>query len=397
MEIEDQHITDKDYEFALRALEDLSFRQSEEFANWLGEADHYALFKEISTSREALMNLHPEMVPNVDKAWKRIDPHQRQVSMKKSKRYYLWATGAAAAIILFVAGYTVFSDKTSKGLPVTEEALAVVYPLSDKIQEVELKTDNGQTLIIDKQKQSEEGLIQAGAKLEAEALVYQEKATEKEIKVTMHTLSTPRGKDFKLILEDGTEVWLNAESRLHYPNHFNHTERRVELEGEAFFHVAKDPTRPFIVKSGTAETRVLGTEFNFRSYPHEDRHVTLVSGSILVSDSKKENELQLKPGENVPIDENEQLLIPQKVDINEFIAWKDDLFCFRGEKLIDIMKAIGRWYNLEIAFTDEAAMHYHFNFWARRTASPQEVLRFLNQVGKVKAVLKDTRIIVSKL
>ena len=102
----------------------------------------------------------------------------------------------------------------------------------------------------------------------------------------------------------------------------NEEMEEVELEGEAFFHVAKDASRPFIVKSGTAETRVLGTEFNFRAYPHESRHVTLVSGSVIVSDTQKENELRLTPGEDAPLDENDLMLIPRKVDINEYVAGK---------------------------------------------------------------------------
>ena len=151
------------------------------------------------------------------------------------------------------------------------------------------------------------------------------------------------------------------------------------------------------MKSGTAETRVLGTEFNFRAYPHENRHVTLVSGSVIVSDTQKENELQLTPGEDAPLDENDLLLIPRKVDINEYVAWKDDLFCFREAELAEIMKAIGRWYNLTIVFTDEASMRYHFNFWAERTNQPEQVLQLLNQVGKVKATLEGSRITISKL
>lgn len=85
------------------------------------------------------------------------------------------------------------------------------------------------------------------------------------------------------------------------------------------------------------------------------------------------------------------------MDINEYVVWKDDLFCFREAELAEIMKAIGRWYNLTIVFTDEASMRYHFNFWAERTNQPEQVLQLLNQVGKVKATLEGSRITISKL
>lgn len=386
MKTEEQPILEQDYEYALRALDDWQFRQSEEFITWLNDDSHRNLFLEITDNREALMNLNSEMAPDVNKAWIRVAPHPKASPLKK---YYLWAA-SAAAIALLIIGYSLFDSSEQSQLQ-----LVVVLPVSTGVQEVTLHTENGQTMKV-ADLQDKELMAQAGARLEAEDLSYQNVPVKEEA-VIMHTLSTPRGKNFKVILEDGTEVWLNAESKLHYPNRFTGKERIVELEGEGFFQVAKDTARPFIVKSGTAQTRVLGTQFNFRSYPHESRHVTLVSGSVRVSDTQKGNELQLNPGEDAPLDENDQLLIPRKVDISEYTAWKDDLFCFREAELIDIMKAIGRWYNLAIVFTDESAIHYHFNFWAHRTDQPEQVLQLLNQVGKVKATLEGSRITISKL
>lgn len=386
MKTEEQPILEQDYEYALRALDDWQFRQSEEFITWLNNDSHRNLFLEMTDSREALMNLNPEIAPDVDKVWKRVAPHPKISPLRK---YYLWVA-STAAIVLLIIGYSLF-DSSEQSQP----QIAVVLPVSTGVQEVTLHTQNGHTIKVT-DLQDKQLMAQAGAWLEAEDLSYRNAAVKEEA-ATMHTLSTPRGKNFKVILEDGTEVWLNAESKLHYPNRFTEKERIVELEGEGFFQVAKDTARPFIVKSGTAQTRVLGTQFNFRSYPHESRHVTLVSGSVRVSDIHKENELQLIPGEDAPLDENDQLLIPRKVDISEFTAWKDDLFCFREAELIDIMKAIGRWYNLAIVFTDEPAMHYHFNFWAHRTDQPEQVLQLLNQVGKVKATLEGSRITISKL
>lgn len=386
MKTEEQPILEQDYEYALRALDDWQFRQSEEFITWLNNDSHRNLFLEMTDSREALMNLNPEIAPDVGKAWKRVAPHPKISPLRK---YYLWAA-STAAIVLLIIGYSLF-DSSEQSQP----QIAVVLPVYTGVQEVTLQTQNGHTIKVT-DLQDKQLMAQAGAWLEAEDLSYRNAAVKEEA-ATMHTLSTPRGKNFKVILEDGTEVWLNAESKLHYPNRFTGKERIVELEGEGFFQVAKDTARPFIVKSGTAQTRVLGTQFNFRSYPHESRHVTLVSGSVRVSDIHKENELQLIPGEDAPLDENDRLLIPRKVDISEFTAWKDDLFCFREAELIDIMKAIGRWYNLAIVFTDEPAMHYHFNFWAHRTDQPEQVLQLLNQVGKVKATLEGSRITISKL
>lgn len=387
MKTKEQPIQEQDYEYALRALDDREFRLSKEFIVWLEEESHRILFREMMDSREALMNLNPPMTPDIEKAWRRVNPHRK---VSSAKNFYVWVA-SAAAVALLIIGYSFFSATEENPRAET----AVVFPAAENGQSVELQTGDGQVVPItdltDKQL-----IACAGAQLKDESLRYQN-ATQAEEPVDIHILSTPRGRNFKLVLEDGTEVWLNAESKLHYPNRFTGNERKVELEGEAFFHVAKDAAHPFIVKSGTTETRVLGTEFNFRAYPDESRHVTLVSGSVIVSDSRKENKLQLAPGESVPLDENDSMLIPLKVDIKEYIAWKEDLFCFREAQLVEIMKAIGRWYNLAIVFTDEASMHYHFNFWAERTDSPEQVLKLLNQVGKVKATLAGDRITISKL
>ena len=365
-----------DYEYALKALNDPQFRRSEEFIVWLRDEANRSLFQTMMESREALMNLNHELSPDIDNAWKRMDSrikHRKQTSVLR--QFYLWGIGTAAAIALIVLCISLF---TKEEQPLQQTTMIAILEKSEELQEVILQTEKGMTPI------------------EEASLSYQEINNEKG-SPQIHTLTTPRGKSFKVILDDGTEVWLNAGSKLQYPDEFTETERIVTLEGEAYFHVSRDTKHPFIVKSGTVETRVLGTEFNIRSYPQEERHVTLVSGSVLVRDSQKENELQLEPGQNVALDANGQLLIPNNVDVNEFIAWKDNLFCFREAKLKDIMKAIGRWYNLSIIFTDESAMDYHFNFWAQRDDSPEQALRLLNQVGKVKATLDGSQIIISKL
>ena len=108
----------------------------------------------------------------------------------------------------------------------------------------------------------------------------------------MQRLSTPRGMDYKVILADGTEVWLNAESRIEFPSNFQGNERRVSLQGEAYFKVARNEQSPFIVSTEQMEVRVLGTEFNLKSYSNEAAHVTLVKGSVEVGDKR------LTPGQD---------------------------------------------------------------------------------------------------
>ena len=228
-----------------------------------------------------------------------------------------------------------------------------------------------------------DSLASLGTTMEdAQEIAY--RATEET--ATQHTLSTPRGKDFKLVLHDGTEVWLNAESTLRYPSRFSGDRRVVELSGEAYFKVARDEARPFFVKSGAIETQVLGTSFNFRNYDHSTPHVTLVEGRVLVTGYS--TSVTLRPNDDAQIHTDGTIRVTQ-VDPRNYTAWTEGYFYFDNATLEDIMRELGRWYNLTIRFENTRAMSYHFTFWARRTGSAEETLRLINGLGKVNAVLED--------
>jgi len=125
--------------------------------------------------------------------------------------------------------------------------------------------------------------------------------TAKVEDVKGRTLSTPRGMDLKVMLPDGSEIWLNAESSLSFPESFD-KERRVNLSGEAYFKIARDTKRPFTVTTERMNVKVLGTEFNFRSYSTERPQVSLVKGSVEVLSNKGAVEAILSPGQGANID-----------------------------------------------------------------------------------------------
>ncbi len=380
----------EEYEYALAALNDCDIRQSESFKVWLQDESHKQLFAELCDCREATMNLHSEIAPDTEQAWRhfstRIKPNP--IAARKTrfgKRFILWSCSAAAT--LSVAVWFVF-----QGLSGEKKQAAAIFPALNEPQEVVLHTDKGLTFTLTSRK-DEEDIKQVGAEVNEQEEVLRYRQSQKE-NIAMHTLTTPRGKDFKVILDDGTEVWLNAESCLRYPVKFTGEKRVVELKGEAFFQVAKDKEHPFVVKSNGTEAHVLGTQFNFRAYAEGSRHITLISGSVKVSDPVSTNELILQPGQDVLL--GEEILRPREVDVEEYTAWTKGLFYFDNTTLTEIMKTIGRWYNLTIVFTDEATMHYHFSFWADRKETPLQTIERLNRVGKVKAILEDEQIIISQ-
>lgn len=372
-------------EYAISALNDSRIQHSEAFKVWMEDEANCKLFLELMNYREAMMNLRGKDCPKTDDAWAHFSslvsdtPRNHQhTSLRKT---IIGFSAVAAVLIVVVCLFFVFSpEKTDK------PTYALVYPALKKLQEVTLQTSNGAKFVVT-DAQSTSKIAQIGVKVLCRNGELNYKAASSAQKSAVHLLSTPRGKDFKIVLEDGTEVWLNAESSLRYPVKFVGDTREVELEGEAFFHVAKDAKHPFIVKSGNTQARVLGTQFNFRNYPNEVRHITLVSGCVKVTDAKASNSLFLKPGEDVEL--GDVHLSSKQVSVEEYTAWTKGLFYFEKTELSAIMKVLGRWYNLTIKFVDKPSMHYHFSFWSSRADSPQEAIDRLNRMGKVKASLND--------
>ncbi|WP_127132936.1 FecR family protein [Pseudoflavitalea rhizosphaerae] len=178
--------------------------------------------------------------------------------------------------------------------------------------------------------------------------------------IRYNTMSTPNGRQFTVVLPDGTKVWLNAASSLRYPTMFTGTERKVEITGEAYFEVAKNASMPFraLVNNSTV-VEVLGTAFNISSYNNEKViKATLVEGAVrVITDNNVEsriNSVVLKPGQQAKITAAETsrgaLNVLNNVDIGKVLAWKNGLFNFNGVKLEDAMMQLARWYDIEIVY-----------------------------------------------
>ncbi|HWK03171.1 MAG TPA: FecR domain-containing protein [Puia sp.] len=196
----------------------------------------------------------------------------------------------------------------------------------------------------------------------------------------IHTLVTPRAGTFKVILADGTRVWLNNESSLQYPSSFTGTERAVVLTGEAYFEVTKDAQRPFRVRIGEKMINVLGTDFNVSAYSNEKGiATTLLSGSVSLSDG--EHHVTLKPGEQGvfnPGQEHADLLVLQGIDTENIIAWKEGKFYFFHADVLPVLRELSRWYNIEIEFQGPPSKR-PYDFQRKRTnISLNEVLELLN-------------------
>ncbi|MBD1422214.1 FecR family protein [Sphingobacterium chuzhouense] len=174
----------------------------------------------------------------------------------------------------------------------------------------------------------------------------------------MLTLSTPRGGQYQVTLSDGTKVWLNAESKLHYPYRFSKDIRTVELEGEAYFEVAHLKGSPFIVKTSKEKVEVLGTHFNVNSYQADiNSTVALLEGKVKVS-SGEDYATVLKPGQQSVMRKGKMEI--QTINVDECVAWKNGEFMFNNETLENVMKKVARWYDLDIELSSNLK---HVEIW----------------------------------
>ena len=202
---------------------------------------------------------------------------------------------------------------------------------------------------------------------------------EKDLKNNQKiTLVIPNGKEFQITLADGTKVWLNAGSELSYPIKFNGNKRIVNLKGEAYFEVAKNPSKPFVVESNKQTIEVLGTHFNINDYEGGESQVTLIEGKVQVESDKKSNKI-LTPGQQSSV-KNGKMSI-RNVDVNEYIAWKNGEFTFNDEGLDKAMDKIKRWYDLDIE-VKESAKNIHLWGSIQRTSSFADVLKLIKLTNK---------------
>lgn len=358
--------------YVLELLKSPELLLTDECHEWLKNKDNKELYWDMRAAYDSL-SLQEKQIPDVKEQWKRLQQsignrnttrtinHRRTFSTVRYRRYIV-----AALVCLAVATGLYFYLKPSRPIKYMQ---ALSTP-----QNIILNNNTGRNII-----------------LNLKDTVYH---SDKRGRINYNKISTPRGKTFTVTLSDGTKVLLNAESSLRYPTSFQGDKRVVQLNGEAFFTVAKDKKHPFVVQTAQANTIVTGTKFNFRAYGGAVSHVTLVEGHVSVNALNSKRTVKLQPGEDVSLYTNGQLQVEQ-IDVERYVAWTEGFFYFEETPLSEIMSELGRWYNVNIYFSDEKIMDYHFNFWVNRNQSLQKALDLLNQLQKVDAVFKNNTIYIN--
>ena len=324
--------------------------------------------------------------------------HHKHRQKGQRHRMIRWGVAAVIAAALLVGMIFLLDNEPMVSLekPIDKaNTVAVLMKADPSPQEVTLEVEDEQhhREIYSLEKIKETPVIRQTATVHTKEINYFDKNTLKEkVNSQTHVLRIPYGKMFKLILSDGTEVYLNAGSRLIYPTKFVRKERNVTLEGEAYFKVAKDKERPFIVQAGGIQTRVLGTEFNISSYSASDVHVTLIEGSVQVEASGQSK--VITPGQDLCVRKDGSVSI-KEVDLHSYIYWRDGYFYFDNQPLNEVLQSIGRWYNVGVEFRNIQAMDCKVHFLSDRFQGLEHTLTLLNRMEKASISLKGRTLIVN--
>lgn len=209
-----------------------------------------------------------------------------------------------------------------------------------------------------------------------------------------HLLQVPRGGEYRLTLADGTDVWLNSDSRLRYPVYFRSGQRRVYLEGEAYFQVRRDTLHPFIVEAADRlSIEVLGTGFNVQAYPEEKEiYTTLNTGSVKVCHGQQE--VVLQPDQQAVYSLAGGPIEIHPVKASRVSAWKDGQFLFEEAELETILLRLGRWYNLDIFYADPEVKGFHFTGDLEKYEDYTLIFKMLEKATKIKFEIKNHTVIV---
>jgi len=386
---------------------ELTDKEEAELATWLASAPNREFFEEF-VNREALtegMGVLARM--NKPGMQQKMD-EMRFADRQGAGRIILFRKYLAVAGVIALLGIGVWWWTSQMKYTATEaerQSLVIgtndISPGGDKAI---LTLDGGQKIVLDSArngKLARQGNISILIP-DSGHLAYKPAAGENAAsasgnpKIAFNTLTTPRGGQYRVTLSDGTQVWLNAASSLRYPTVFTGKERVVEITGEAYFEVSSNERMPFMVRANGTEVRVLGTQFDVMAYENEaEQNITLIGGGVRIS--RGNSARVLKPGQQARLspseDISDDIRVVEGADVDEALAWKNNLFSFNDASIETVMRQLARWYDVDIKYTGVVSQHFNGNI--PRTVSLSKVFVMLELTGKVHFRIEGRQVIVN--
>jgi transmembrane sensor len=326
-------------------------------------------------------------------------PLEPAIASRSIGRYTRWVAAAAVVVgLLFIGQHFWATNKSPKAACCTVQPVASKIDLPPGGNKAKLLLGDGSVVDLGS---TQNGTIrsEAGTRIDKRdgQLIYDASKRQSEIfegtarTSVMNTIQTPRGGQYKVILPDGTKVWINAASSLTYPTAFTGNDRRVELHGEAYFEVAEDKSKPFAVSVSGVQVDVLGTRFNIMAYDDEHAiNTTLLEGAVKVT--KGPAVQVLKEGQEASFDKMSESFAVRDAVADEAIAWKNGFFQFGGVPIETVMRQVARWYDVDVDY--EGKIGEHFRGMVARSVNVSEVFKMLELTGAVHFRIEGKKIIV---
>ncbi|SFD15562.1 FecR family protein [Chitinophaga sp. CF118] len=375
----------------------LSSGEQQTLDEWLdAEPQNKIVYAEIMSGEWPVSELKYYNSISYDDNWARVQQKIAGAALYEErpvKRLRFW--WAAAAIVFVLLGGIWFLKQQTQ--PKNEKGVQLA-DIAPGTQGAILTLADGSTVVLDS---LNNGVVasQHGVKavLMNGELLYQKSGSESANTIVYNSMTTPKGRQFHLVLPDGSHVWLNAQSSIRYPTTFTGKERRVNISGEVYFEVKKDEQKPFIVNvPDRAEIAVLGTDFNIKAYIEEPSlNTTLVNGTVKVLSTKGQNAI-LKPGYTAQIltsRPDDIKIVP--ADIDQVLAWKNGAFYFDDATLQEVMRELSRWYDIEVVY-EPGLPETRFGGKISRDVSLAGLLRGLQATGVHYRIEQGRKLVVYK-
>ncbi|TYR38056.1 DUF4974 domain-containing protein [Sphingobacterium phlebotomi] len=378
----------------------LSKEEEAEFLAWLEEdGRNKALLKEFEVTSDVEKKLKAMAALDEDVAWENFrqqveDSEFMVTGARRTRRNGLMTVFSAASIILLLTFSWLFFWKSSEKAPHVKQEIPQEVDIKPASSGAQLIFADGQAISLEAEARMEERngvrLVHDGQEMHytTEAALSDQKTQEGKY----NTLVVPRASFFRMVLGDGTKVWVNAMSKLRFPVVFSDQERRVFLEGEAYFEVAHEADRPFFVdvKEGRS-VKVLGTHFNVNTY-HGRLYTTLAEGKVEVFAGNKSR--VLKPGQIASVIRDE--LKVRNTDLKRDLAWKNGEFYFKDDNIVQIAHQLSLWYDLDIRVGSSVSTTKTYAGSIGRDVNLSEVLDLLTYATKLTLKLEGRKLTISE-